>query len=221
MTRRVLVVGGNRGIGLELVRQLRGLGHEVVATCRGDVGGLEAIEGVEIETNLDVATDHGWGALAGRVGKLTDVFVNAGIYLDEGPIGGLDLSVVLRDFEVNALGALRATQAALPAMEDGAKLVLITSRMGSIADNDSGGSYGYRMSKAALNAAGKSLSIDLRPRRIAVAIVHPGWVKTDMTDHRAPVEPRDSVAGILARWAELTLATSGTFWHMNGQVLPW
>ena len=93
--------------------------------------------------------------------------------------------------------------------------------MGSIDDNDSGGSYAYRMSKSAVNAAGKSLSIDLKPKGIAVAILHPGWVRTDMTGHGGLIDPDESAAGLIQRMEELTLETSGTFWHTNGEKLPW
>ena len=106
-------------------------------------------------------------------------------------------------------------------MSQGSKVGIITSRMGSIADNDSGGSYAYRMSKAAVNAAGKSLSIDLKPKGIAVAILHPGWVRTDMTGHGGLIDADESAKGLLDRMAELNLDNSGTFWHMNGEVLPW
>ncbi|NOQ76903.1 MAG: SDR family oxidoreductase, partial [Methylococcaceae bacterium] len=90
-----------------------------------------------------------------------------------------------------------------------------------MADNDSGGSYGYRMSKAAVNAAGKSLAIDLKPQGIAVAILHPGWVKTDMTGYGGLIDTHESVAGLLERMNELTLENTGGFWHINGERLPW
>ena len=93
--------------------------------------------------------------------------------------------------------------------------------MGSIGDNGSGGYYGYRMSKAALNAASVSLAKDLAPRGIAVAILHPGMVKTEMTAGHGQIEPEDAVRGLLARLDELTVATSGRFLHQNGQELPW
>ena len=98
----------------------------------------------------------------------------------------------------------------------------MTSRMGSIDDNGSGGSYGYRMSKVALNMAGKSLAIDLRPRGIAVALLHPGLVSTRMTGFSTQgISPEESVRGLLARIDALSLETSGSFWHANGQLLPW
>jgi NAD(P)-dependent dehydrogenase (short-subunit alcohol dehydrogenase family) len=100
-------------------------------------------------------------------------------------------------------------------------VAFITSRMGSIADNSSGGAYGYRMSKAALNMAGKSLAEDLKSDGIAVAILHPGMVKTDMIRGHGQVEPADAAAGLLSRIEALTLATTGGFWHQNGESLPW
>ena len=133
----------------------------------------------------------------------------------------LDLESARRQFEVNALGPLRVTQSLLHALKDGAKIALVTSRMGSIADNDSGGSYGYRMSKAALNAAGVSLAKDLRERGIAVAILHPGYVRTDMTGQSGLIDVDESVAGLLGRIDGLDLENSGSFWHTNGELLPW
>jgi NAD(P)-dependent dehydrogenase (short-subunit alcohol dehydrogenase family) len=123
--------------------------------------------------------------------------------------------------EVNALGPLRVTAALLPVLGEGSKIAIITSRMGSIGDNSSGSQYGYRMSKAAVNAAGVSLARDLRGRGVAVAIIHPGMVRTEMTSGHG-IEPAESVRGILARIDALTLASSGSFWHATtGEVLTW
>jgi NAD(P)-dependent dehydrogenase (short-subunit alcohol dehydrogenase family) len=97
---------------------------------------------------------------------------------------------------------------------------LITSRMGSIDDNGSGGYYGYRMGKTALNMAGRSLAVDLKPRGIAVAILHPGMVATRMVGF-AGIPPEQAAAGLLARLDALTLGSSGRFWHANGEELPW
>jgi NAD(P)-dependent dehydrogenase (short-subunit alcohol dehydrogenase family) len=124
-------------------------------------------------------------------------------------------------FEVNALGALRTVDALSPLLGEGSRIGLITSRMGSIADNGSGGHYGYRMSKAALNAAGRSLAIDLKPRGIAVLLLHPGYVRTDMTGGGGDVEPEQAAANLLARLDGLDLSASGSFLHANGEPLPW
>jgi NAD(P)-dependent dehydrogenase (short-subunit alcohol dehydrogenase family) len=93
--------------------------------------------------------------------------------------------------------------------------------MGSIGDNTSGGRYGYRMSKAAVNVAGVSLAHDLKARRVAVVILHPGFVRTDMTGHNGLIDPPESAAGLIARIDALTLESSGSFLHMNGERLPW
>jgi len=219
-----LVTGSNRGIGLELCKQLKQRGFHVIATCRHPSAELNAL-GVEIIDQVDVSDPESLQALAQKLAgrKLDWLINNAGI------AGGLGLRDIdantvesfQRMYQVNSLGPLLTTQALLENLSSGSKVGLVTSRMGSIDDNDSGGSYAYRMSKAALNAAGKSLSIDLKPKGIAVAILHPGWVRTDMTGHGGLIDTDESARGLLDRMAELTLATSGTFWHMNGEVLPW
>lgn len=117
---------------------------------------------------------------------------------------------------------MRVTKALLPNLISGSKIIIMTSRMGSIADNTSGSSYGYRMSKVALSMAGKSLSHDLKPQGIAVAILHPGLVQTRMTNFTSSgITPQESVTGLLQRIDELTLENTGSFWHSNGEILPW
>jgi NAD(P)-dependent dehydrogenase (short-subunit alcohol dehydrogenase family) len=216
-----VITGANRGIGLELARQLRGRGDDVIGLCRGASEPLSAL-GVRVEEGIDVADDGCVPLLAERLADAeVDVLVhNAGILTSES-LGDLDFERIRRQLEVNALGPLRVTAALLPRMRQGGKLAIITSRMGSIEDNTSGSRYGYRMSKAAVNAAGKSLAVDLKARGIAVAILHPGAVRTEMTGGHGMIDPPASVAGLLARIDGLTLETSGTFWHMNGEVLPW
>jgi NAD(P)-dependent dehydrogenase (short-subunit alcohol dehydrogenase family) len=161
-------------------------------------------------------------ALAERIGERTlDVLVlNAGILHDDG-LDSVELDDVRAQIEVNALAPLRVTLALRRALRPGAKIAAITSRMGSIGDNSSGGAYGYRMSKAALNMAGTSLAHDLKSAGIAVAILHPGMVKTDMIRGHGQIEPEDAAKGLLARIDALTLANSGGFWHQNGEQLPW
>ena len=123
-------------------------------------------------------------------------------------------------YEINALGPLRVTKALLPNLHAGAKVLILTSRVGSVGDNSSGGIYGYRMSKAAANMAGKNLAIDLLDRGIAVGILHPGMVATEMTGNSG-VTAEHSVSGLLKRIEELTLENTGTFWHAEGEILPW
>lgn len=216
-----LVTGANRGIGLELVKQLKQRDHQVTAVCRKSSSALDAL-GVNVVSGVDVGAADAQAQLGARAGSglLDWVIANAGI-LSQESLAQLDFAAVERQLQVNALGPLRTVYALLPRLHEGSKVALITSRMGSIADNDSGGFYGYRMSKAALNAAGKSIAIDLKSRGIAVAILHPGFVRTDMTGGQGGVEPHAAAAQLIQRIDQLTLATSGTFWHANGEVLPW
>jgi NAD(P)-dependent dehydrogenase (short-subunit alcohol dehydrogenase family) len=219
--RTALVVGGNRGIGLALCRRLKALGRSVIATARQSTPALDAL-GVRVENGVEVTDDASVAALAGRLdGVVLDELVcNAGI-LRADELDEIDLDDVQAQLEVNAVGPLRVAKALHRNIRRGGKLALITSRMGSIADNGSGGYYGYRMSKAALNAAGMSLARDLRGAGIAVAILHPGHVRTDMTDGTGSVEPDQAAKMLVDRIDALSLETTGTFWHANGQVLPW
>jgi NAD(P)-dependent dehydrogenase (short-subunit alcohol dehydrogenase family) len=217
-----IVTGANRGIGLALVAALRQRGHTVLAACRKGAPELGKL-GAEVVEGVDVSTDQGVAALVAAVGtRSIDLLVNnAGILVWGDRLGELDVAGIRKQFEVNALAPLRVTDALRERLGRGAKVALITSRMGSIEDNASGGAYGYRMSKAALNMAGKSLAMDLRGRGVAVAILHPGMVKTDMVGDGGEVEPADAARGLLARIDELTLETTGGFWHAKGQRLPW
>jgi NAD(P)-dependent dehydrogenase (short-subunit alcohol dehydrogenase family) len=218
----VLITGTNRGIGLEYCRQLQARGDTVVAVCRTPSPELESL-GVRIEAGIDLTDEAAIVALVERLGDLSldGLILNAGI-LESTSLGALDAESLRRQFEVNAVAPLRLTRALLGHLGEGARVILMTSRMGSIDDNGSGGAYGYRMSKVALNMAGKSLAIDLRPRGIAVALLHPGLVSTRMTGFSAKgITPEESVRGLLERIDALRLETSGSFWHANGQELPW
>jgi NAD(P)-dependent dehydrogenase (short-subunit alcohol dehydrogenase family) len=218
----VLIVGANRGIGLELCRQMARRGDRVIAACRRSSPDLEALRGIEVHAGVDVTAPDSVDALAEELGDHSlDLLVIVAGVLKRVDLEGFDADVVREQFEVNALGALATTVSLLRCLKDGSKIGLLTSRMGSLADNTSGGSYGYRMSKAALNMAGRSLAHDLRPRGIAVAILHPGWVQTDMTGGQGLIDAATSAAGLIERLDELTLATSGTFVHESGELLPW
>jgi NAD(P)-dependent dehydrogenase (short-subunit alcohol dehydrogenase family) len=216
----VLIVGASRGIGLELARQLSARGDSVVATCRTRASALDALS-VRVLDDVDVTSDESVRSLDARLGELElDVlWVVAGV-LEHEALDDLELAKVERQLEVNAVGPLRVVHALLPRLGRGAKIALLTSRMGSMSDNTSGGAYGYRMSKAALNAAGVSLARDLAPRGVAVALLHPGWVRTDMTANQGLIDAAESARLLVARVDELTPKTSGTFVHANGEVLP-
>ena len=215
-----LVTGASRGIGLELCRQLQQRGHRVIAVCRQASAELRAlgctvIDGIELTDAASVAR-----LAAGLAGERIDVLVNNAGILARDSLAELDFDAMRRQFEVNALAPLRVTHALLPNLGAGSKVVIITSRMGSIADNGSGGYYGYRMSKAAVNIAGVSLARDLRDRDIAVLLLHPGMVATEMTGHQG-VPAAEAARNLVARIESLGLEQSGSFHHANGEPLPW
>jgi NAD(P)-dependent dehydrogenase (short-subunit alcohol dehydrogenase family) len=219
-----LVTGANRGIGLALCDQLAARGDRVIAVCREASPELAALD-VDIVDGVDVAVPATVRALPARLGdRRIDLLINnagVGRWRSDDLLSDQTLEEVLLQFRVNAIGPVVVTQALLPLLADGARVGIVTSRMGSIADNTSGGTYGYRMSKAAVNAAGKSLALDLADRGIAVALLHPGYVRTDMTSGRGDVDAAHAAAGLIARLDALTPANSGGFWHANGDVLPW
>jgi len=221
MARTALITGANRGIGLALCRRLKETGRDVIGVCRQSSPELDAL-GVRVEAGVDVTSDDAVTGLAHRLADvaLDEIVCNAGILREEA-LDDRAYDDIRKQLEVNAIAPLRVVAALRRNLRRGGKIALITSRMGSIGDNGSGGSYGYRMSKAALNAAGMSLAIDLRPRGIAVGILHPGYVKTDMTGGSGNVTPAEAAKMLLARIDEVRLETTGRFVHANGEPLPW
>ncbi len=216
----VLVTGSNKGIGLELCRQLSDRGDGVIATCRTTTPELEAL-GVRVVPGIDVANQESAEALAGALdGERIDTLINNAGILTVETLGDLDLDRIREQIEVNTLGPLRGTSALLPNLKRGSKVAILTSLMGSIADNGSGGYYGYRISKAAVNMVGVNLAHDLRSREISVVLLHPGMVATQMTDGRG-IATAESAQGLIARIDALTIEDSGSMWHANGQRLPW
>ena len=226
MSQHIVITGGNRGIGLELAtRYSQDESNIVTVLCRQASAELKALDNVHICDNVDVTkTNQIAQALKNLPVSHIDILINnAGIYLNTelANLAAADIDNMNQQWQTNALGPVLVSSACLPLLKPGSKIVNITSRMGSIADNDSGAYYGYRMSKAALNAASKSMSIDLKPKGIAVGIVHPGWIKTDMTNHTGNDTPETAAGQIYERIKALNLDNSGTFWHANGAVLPW
>jgi NAD(P)-dependent dehydrogenase (short-subunit alcohol dehydrogenase family) len=217
----VVITGANRGIGLEFCRQYQARGAQVIALCRQASADLHALN-VRIEEGIDVTDSASLEALAARLeGTSIEVLINNAGILRREHLDAMDFDSIRDQFEVNAMGPLRVTHALLSRMTRGSKVAIITSRMGSIADNSSGSRYGYRMSKAAVNMAGKSLALDLSTSDIAVAILHPGFVQTDMTGGHGEVTAAFSAKGLISRIDALSMANTGTFWHAQGQVLPW
>ncbi len=222
-----LVTGCSRGIGLEFVKQLLERKHSVFAVVRDlkSAGALLALNPTRV-FQADVSSTESLSRLARELGDETalDVLVNnAGAYLGaEEAFEKLSFPEIERSFSVNTLGPMRTAQALLPLLKKSAepRLINITSLMGSIADNSSGGSYGYRMSKAALNMFTKCIAVDC-PWLVSAAL-HPGWVKTDMGGPQAPTQVGDSVRGMLQTIGKLHARHSGGFFEgETGERLEW
>jgi len=218
---QILITGTNQGIGLELAKQYKNRGDAVIAACRAASDELRGA-GVEIVENIDVTDDESVERLAAAVGdrKIDVIINNAGILTRE-TFDDLDFERMCKQFEVNALGPLRVTRALAENLTDGGKVGIVTSRVGSMDDNSSGGNYGYRMSKAAANMAGVNLSHDFKARNIAVVMLHPGYVKTNMTGGGGMTDAATAAGGLIERMDALDMETTGTFWHAEGYELPW
>lgn len=216
-----VVTGANRGIGLEMCRQLKARGESVFAACRKTSAELSAL-GCTIVEGVDIGAEDAGATIARALGetKIDVLMNNAGILVPDA-MSSLETQGLLRQFEVNAVGPLRLTIALRGRLAKGAKIGFVSSRAGSIGDGPSGGLYGYRMSKAALNMAGKNLARELAGEGVLVAVLHPGFIRTEMTGGAGNDEPDVAAKGLIARIDELTPEKSGHFFHANGQELPW
>ena len=219
--KNVVITGASRGIGLSLSKHYQQQGCQVYATCRRSSSELED-SGVNIIEGIDVASTEAVKNLAQALSdtKIDLLINNAGVLKNE-VLGQIDFDSIQAQIEVNAYGPLRVTEALQNNLSHNAKVAMITSRMGSIADNTSGGRYGYRMSKAALNIASVSIAHDLAHKGIAVGIFHPGLVGTEMIGGYGDITPDQAASRISERIDDLTLSNSGGFWHSNGEQLPW
>jgi NAD(P)-dependent dehydrogenase (short-subunit alcohol dehydrogenase family) len=216
-----VITGANRGIGLALCKEYLLQGWQVIALCRDASDELITTK-AKIISDIDVTDANAVAQLPKLLKdyKIDLLINNAGIFQHE-TLGSIDYDSITQQFLVNAQAPLRVTESLLNLLAHNAKIAFITSRMGSIADNSSGDYYGYRMSKAALNAAAMSLTRDLKPRGIAVAILHPGYVQTAMVNFSGDISASEAAKRLSQRIANLTSANSGTFWHSNGEQLPW
>jgi NAD(P)-dependent dehydrogenase (short-subunit alcohol dehydrogenase family) len=221
-----LVVGADRGIANAICRQLAARGDHVIAACMGQVefgeGGIDTIGGIDVTSGP--AIQKLVQALRTRDARLDWILHVAGVLgLDE--LGKIDYDEMRRQFEINTLGPLRVAEACVPFMRPGSKLGIVTSRVGSLGDNGSGGMYAYRVSKAGANMVALNLHHDLSKRGIAVVALHPGMVATDLTKNYPGnhnyIQPEDAARGLIARMDELTPESSGQFRHANGDKLLW
>lgn len=221
MSKHVVITGANRGIGLEFVKQYVALGYEVTAVVRNVSAELNALS-VQIIEGVDVSQAQDVARLAEQLaGQKIDILVNnAGIFHNE-TLANMDFETLNAQLQINAVAPVRVTHALQANLTQGAKVAMITSRMGSIEDNGSGAYIGYRMSKAALNAAGVSLAHELKPKGVSVALLHPGFVQTQMVNFAGDISPELSAERLIARIDALNLQNTGSFWHSNGEQLPW
>lgn len=217
----VVIIGANRGIGFELAKKYKDTGNNVLALCRNSSPELEKL-GVSIETGIDVTDDSIVKTISSKVDfEQIDILIhNSGILKgDRWP--EIDFNVFRQSLEVNTLGPLRTIMGLKDKLRPGAKVGILSSRVGSLEDNTSSNNYAYRTSKTAVNMIGKCLSIDLKEEGIAVALLHPGYVKTDMTGGNGLIEAPESAAGLYQRMEELSLESTGIFVHTNGEKLTW
>jgi NAD(P)-dependent dehydrogenase (short-subunit alcohol dehydrogenase family) len=223
----VLITGCDRAIGRAMCLQLQERGDRVVAVYLGDPQDLRD-RGLRVEPHIDVTQDDAVNALAGRLEaddvRLDWLISNAGVLgVDE--LGKIDFDDVRRQFEINAIGPLHVVQALAGRLQAGSKVGILTSRVGSLEDNTTGGMYAYRASKAAANMVGLNLHHDFKDRGIAVLMLHPGLVATDLTKdfpRDMPwIEPEEAATGLIRNIDELSLETEGRFCHSNGEYLPW
>ena len=226
-TRKTIVItGANRGIGYAMVKLCQQRGDIVYALCRKSSKDLDSL-GVNVIEQVEIASQSGIDkAVSALKGINIDLLINnAGILRDE-QLSDLNKNTIIEQFNVNALAPLCLSHALLTNLSSGSKIALITSRMGSVTDNTSGGRYGYRMSKAALNIAAVSLARDLTEDNIAVGIYHPGYVQTEMVNsngvlNNGDISANEAAERLIALMDNLTMSDSGVFKHSNGEILPW
>ena len=216
----VLITGCNRGIGLQLCTQYSARGDDVIAVVRSSNPELDALP-VRVIAGVDVGDGACMSVLKDAIGDQgIDILLNNAGILRGDSLESLDYEAMEEQFRINTLGPLRVTEALLPNLGSGSKLAIVSSRVGSIEDNTSGGYYGYRASKTAVNQIGTNLKHDLAPRGISVALLHPGLVATEMTGGQG-ITPQESAAGLISRIDDLNSKNSGGFWHAEGYPLPW
>ena len=225
MDETCLVTGANRGIGRAFAGKLREAGAQVIATVRDpDASASLDDDGVRVE-RVDVADDRSVSEMARRLkDKPIDILINNAAIGGQGPpVAELDMTELSRFFEVNSIGPLRVARALLPNLRLGRRrtIVNISSDMGSVASNDSGGFYGYRASKSGLNMLTSTLAHELRPEQFTCVLLHPGWVRTDMGGSEAPRTPDQSVADMIRLIEGLTPDDNGRFIDHKGGTIPW
>jgi NAD(P)-dependent dehydrogenase (short-subunit alcohol dehydrogenase family) len=220
--KNVMIVGSNRGIGLALVKEYAKC-SKVTALCRKTSKELSAIDNIKIIEHADVSDTDNLEKIAKNLeGQKFDLLIHvSGIWRDDNLFDDVNWDYFTESFEINSIAPLKTVSAFKSLLNKNSKIGLMSSRMGSVEDNTSGNKYSYRMSKSALNCGGKGLSIDLKSEEISVAVLHPGYVQTDMTSGSGNITPKESAEGIKKVMDNLSLSNTGRFYHTNGEELPW
>ena len=222
MTKSILITGANRGIGYALSKNYVEQGDKVFAVCRKSTQALRDLSGITVIDVIDVTDDQKLDVLKNILDNINlDIIINNAGVMTEEVFGEIESKDLVHQFIVNAVAPLKLTQALRKSLSTGSKVIFITSRMGSASDNTSGGYYGYRMSKSALNSAGVSLAQDLKPDNISVIMLHPGFVQTDLVGNQGDISAAESAKNLIKRIGQLNIEHSGEFWHANGEQLPW
>ena len=227
----VLITGTNRGIGLEFAKQFIARGDTLLATCR-DIASATELDRLKVNNEklqifeLDVSSQESMESLPEKLeGQAIDIFINnAGIYGPRDSVfGNVSADEWAKVFQINAKAPMILTQLLIENLHDGfeKKLIYISSKMGSIDDNKGGGSYVYRSSKAALNAVAKCIAVDLGNSGYSVAVLHPGWVQTDMGGPNALIDAGTSVSNMINVIDNLNTQNSGSFFNYDGVIIPW
>ena len=221
--KNAVVTGANRGIGLELTRQLLDSGYNVHATYRSNKGGLEHIDSDKLSIyKLDVRDQMQISNVVQSVDKIDLLINNAGVADGRWQsISEIDMEHALEVLNVNAVSPVLVTQQSLPKLANGSKVVMMSSLMGSISDCQSGRSYAYRASKTALNMFSMAMKNELDANGISLLIMHPGWVETDMGGPNAPLSTEESVSGIMQRIEEQDMSMSGRYVEFDGSTIEW
>ncbi|UJF17809.1 SDR family oxidoreductase [Vibrio sp. SS-MA-C1-2] len=230
MSQNILITGANRGIGFEFVKQYLYQQDRIIACCRHPESAIELQELSKQHPNrieiieLDVSNISQINQLSENLGERTLdlVICNAGMYGPKGiPLGEITDEGFQEVMSINVLAPLLLIQALKPKLTTNSKVAIISSIMGSMAKNQAGGEYIYRASKAAVNSIGTGLSLDLAGDGVAVMMLHPGWVKTDMGGDRADITVNESVTGLKKVITEFKFSQSGEFRNYDGALLPW
>ena len=218
--KNIVITGGNRGIGLALTKKFKNEGHNLTVLCRQSSKELDDL-GVEVMTGVDVTNLEVLEKTAAHLSDIDLLINNAGV-LYQDSLDNLNFDHLETQLQVNTVAPLKVAATIGKKVKKGGVIGILTSRMGSISDNGSGGYYGYRASKAAANAVGKSLALDLKDKEVTVLLLHPGYVKTEMTGNQGLIDTTESAEGLYKVITEHSrLSDTGTFWHSNGEEIPW